>query len=707
MSFGSKKTSLITILSSEHGRLRREQRDIDKRDLQKALKHGTRERAWGQRWKVEYDGISFITDPSTRREVTAFPSPLPNVPTNMDMISESMKTKLLLEQRPDLATSHTVIVIDNSGSMLSKKNDIYLYRDSQNAAFSFTALEFVAEQIFNNTAVNSDLVSLIKFSDKPSVELKREPINWLVYNKILAHRNTEKFVDRKNAPYHDMIFGQSNFLPALKKARELLQEYHHDQLALSMYFFSDGQASDSNRIQQMKDVVSEMAEEFKETLTVNTVGLGNQYDDFTALLAIADAAKSAGAKGAFERCDHTANSISSSISSLVTSTTETRLALQEGRRKGYTQRTDLVSEKETSVKTNWEFFRIDEHFIYNPTSKKFQISSWLPLAVAFSPETKQRDEERKPNPPHLAINRNYLGKGAERVAFRCRLSELDNPHGFVLGEMIAKETKDIERFAEKRDFHEGFAQTQDFANYLAAQFNKHLHGIPSYSQTKTPQLRFLSCSVLMLADSAASGGYRAVLVEKKLDTERFQWTKWNDNNGMVDGERRHMHIDVDFELKQLQKEEAQDLGAIAEGDEDSEEESVSDVESMQDYEHEDAEVHQNPFQDINPSDYLQAFTHFTYRFTNKRVMVCDLQGVFNTDMVPPTIELTDPAIHYASSKGRRMVYGRTDKGKTGMNTFFKTHKCTKICKYLQLSARNKKWQNDWRQESARGMNFHM
>eukprot|EP00956_Cyclotella_meneghiniana_P016759 scaffold26736_cov59-Cyclotella_meneghiniana.AAC.3 len=32
-----------------------------------------------------------------------------------------------------------------------------------------------------------------------------------------------------------------------------------------------------------------------------------------------------------------------------------------------------------------------------------------------------------------------------------------------------------------------------------------------------------------------------------------------------------------------------------------------------------------------------------------------------------------------SSKGRRMVYRRTDKGKTGVNAFFKTHKCTKIC----------------------------
>ena len=47
----------------------------------------------------------------------------------------------------------------------------------------------------------------------------------------------------------------------------------------------------------------------------------------------------------------------------------------------------------------------------------------------------------------------------------------------------------------------------------------------------------------------------------------------------------------------------------------------------------------------------EAFTHFTYRFTKKKVMVCDLQGIFNTDLTPPTIELTDPAIHYASMGG--------------------------------------------------------
>lgn len=462
MNFG-KNTSLITILSSEHGRLRREQRDIDKRDLQKALKYGTRETAWGQRWKVEYDGITFITDSAMRREVTAFPSPLPKVPIDHTMISEGVKTKQLLKQRPELATSHTVIVIDNSGSMLSKKNDIHLYRDSQNAAFSFTALEFVAEQILNNTAVNSDLVSLIKFSDKPTVELVREPINWEIYNKILTHRNSDRFVDRQRAPYNDQILGSSNFLPALEKARDLLNEGAHDQLALSVFFFSDGQFTDHTKkgfsshesIQLMRNIIVEMASEHGEALSVKCVGLGNQYDDFSALEAISDAAIASGSKGSFERCDRTAHSISSSISTLVTSTTETRLALQEGRRRGYTQRTDLVSEENALVNPNWKFFEIVDHFIYNPKFREFCRSPDLPLAVAYSIEALQRVSERRRNPQYLCINSNYLGKGAERVAFRCRLSDSENEDGFVLGEMIAKETKDVERFDEKQDFHQG------------------------------------------------------------------------------------------------------------------------------------------------------------------------------------------------------------------------------------------------------------
>ena len=160
----NRNTSLITILSTAHGQLRREQRDIDKRDLQRALKYGTPERVFKGRWKVEYDGITFITDQRMSREVTAYPSPLENVPIDAATAAQQSQVKTLLQHKPELATSHTVLVIDNSGSMLAKKNDVHLYRDSQNAAFSMTALEFVAEQLLSQTAVNSDLVSLVKFS---------------------------------------------------------------------------------------------------------------------------------------------------------------------------------------------------------------------------------------------------------------------------------------------------------------------------------------------------------------------------------------------------------------------------------------------------------------------------------------------------------------------------------------------------------------
>jgi len=612
--FAGRNTSLITILSSEHGRLRREQRDIDKRDLRLALKYGRRQRSWGQRWLVEYDGITFITNSNMRQEVTAYPSPLPEVDVDSSVIDGHDKTKRLLQEKPELATSHTVIVIDNSGSMLGKKNDVLLYRDSQNAAFSMTALEFVAEQILSNTAVNSDVVSLIKFGEKASIEFEREPIGWSVYNKLLTHRNQEKYVNRKQAPFFDDFTGGSNYLPALEKVEQLLEKGYHEHLALSIFFFSDGKSTDHMKLgvsstescKKMNEVIRSISSKYKEALTVSMVGLGDVHDSYGPLKLMANTASEAGAKGSYERCAKTACSISSAISSMVTSTTETRVALQEGGRKKYTERA-LASEKISFPKCNWKYFKILEHFVYNPQVKDFIPYSALPLAASHS--NPHEAARRIKNPPrYIAINQNYIGKGAERVAFRSRLSDSDNIKGFVFEEMIAKETKNIERIGERVEFHKAFAETQDLANYLANEFNKHIQGVYRGSQTVIPRLCFLSCSVLLLEDPNWPTGQRGVLVEKMLDTDRFRWTKWNDNNGgLVNGKRRHMPIDVDFELKELQREKAFDLGAIAESEEDSDDdESLSDMESndSQGEEDEDTNTVMNDL-GIDPSDYLR------------------------------------------------------------------------------------------------------
>lgn len=41
---------------------------------------------------------------------------------------------------------------------------------------------------------------------------------------------------------------------------------------------------------------------------------------------------------------------------------------------------------------------------------------------------------------------------------------------------------------------------------------------------------------------------------------------------------------------------------------------------------------------------LQSFSCFTLWKTKRRLLLCDLQGILNTDLTPPMYQLTDPAI---------------------------------------------------------------
>ncbi len=241
--------------------------------------------------------------------------------------------------------------------------------------------------------------------------------------------------------------GGSNFLHALRKAKDLLSLGYHDKLALSLFFFSDGCATDHKELgvsleesfKMMRDEIADMAAAFGDALTVSMVGFGDVIDEFTPLKEMADAATAAGAKGSFECCEKTAQSISSAISSMVTSTTETRVALQEGGRRGLTERIGLTSEKLSVPKCEWEYFKIFAHYVFNFKLKGLVRDSRLPLAVVHS-SPKEAFERQSAPPPYIAINRNYVGKGAERVAFRCRLTDEKRTDGFVFLDMIAKET---------------------------------------------------------------------------------------------------------------------------------------------------------------------------------------------------------------------------------------------------------------------------
>eukprot|EP00980_Cylindrotheca_fusiformis_P010306 scaffold2294_cov106-Cylindrotheca_fusiformis.AAC.22 len=654
-------------------------------------------------------------------EVTAYPEPLALAPLDTKDRILHNRTKELLDLKPHVCTSHTVLVVDNSGSMVEQ--DIPLHKNRQIAAYSVTAMDFVAEQIFKQTATNTDIVTLVEFDKQAREVLSQEPFDWVLYNKLLDRRDPRSYRARSGLSAMDRRSGDTNYLNALETADQALQRIDHDRCALSLFFLSDGAPTDGMALgitpdaakHRMMAKIAEMAKHYGDKLNVLMVGFGSPHQDFSVLQEMAEAVNvgDSGAKAEFLYCERAANKLESAVSRLVSSTTMTRTMLLNGERKERRMRRTFPMEASTDGLHQWRYFRIKGHRFFDRRRGEFAIYPGLPPGACGGAQISdsRMDELLKARPPFLAVNRVACGTGAERVAFRCQLACQHSESSFVLETMVAKETILVERPADNMEFHKNFCETQDLASYLAFEFNSRLFGLPWFDAEKTPRIEFLPCSILVLDDPEWPN--RGLLVEKKLNVEKYGWQKYNDNAGGVEGEYHHLPLDIEREFQRLDEtktiiEEGSD-GEDSE-DENSDEEreqtepkklTFNEVEPMEvtaskEVDEIDSLPESKGEGDVKPTDYIQAFSHFTYLFTARQALVCDLQGVYNFDMIPPTFELTDPAIHYRSKGGKRNVFGRTDAGEEGMDMFFRTHKCSKICKLMQLSRRCKKWKAKWR-----------
>ena len=75
------------------------------------------------------------------------------------------------------------------------------------------------------------------------------------------------------------------------------------------------------------------------------------------------------------------------------------------------------------------------------------------------------------------------------------------------------------------------------------------------------------------------------------------------------------------------------------------------------------------------NDTCQAFSHYTWVRSGKKLVICDLQGVKSRKLM-----LTDPAIHHINI----LCHGSTNLGMKGILKFFQVHKCNDICRALKL-----------------------
>ena len=722
-------TSLVTVLSSAHGRQRREERDITKLDLQAAVKYGKKEPAphpQGQstdRLKYTFAGIVYITDSESRVEITSWPEddqcgfdvPLIRI---TDAMAAEHDTAVADLRNLGGWTSHTVIVVDQSGSM--RRTDVEGKATRAEAVWLTLAFTCVGDELRSGNRKGSDVMSIIGMRKTAELLVDREPMDWLLYNKIVGFLRNER------------PGGDGKYTGAIELAEACLQGNTRGSCALALLFLSDGKPSDEletsststwkkscdltkyqrarrresgltrtskdserDRDKKLGAHIGNLASRFGRRLTVGTIGFADSTEEFAALKTLTAECAAYDCQASFHSPALTAHSLKQVLTSLSSTLTATKTEMTA--LGGSAQRTvrNVLRESKAAGAADDMCANEDNWWIYDGQEGNYVVermtwdSNKANATRGREPWVRHPRMFQHENADGVARRNKILGEGAERMVSKFR--EFNVGWDFVGPWMVAKESRYAEEtgrhLRDHRQFHATFCKTQQKADRIAREFNIRLATIPGVT-SETPRIRFLDCHVYVLHDRGM--GTVGVLVEKMLDVSRYK--KWNTNNGGVDGVPSvYVEEEPDPGIGQL-LDGIKDLGLGAigeeeEGEEDSDEEDGAENGSASESRPVAARVGDATVS-FTTADIPQAFSCFSYRFSGKRFLVCDLQGVLDVTSSPPCFELTDPVIHYRSRTDRRGVFGRTDRGPKGIDNFYKTHQCTELCRALM-----KEWIN--------------
>ena len=664
----------MTVLSSAHGRGRRLERNIAKRDLQAAIKYGIKEKSTlagtTTRWMYTFAGIVYLTDKDSKREITSWPEKcfgmdLEKVNITSQMLKQHKKAAKAISNKSRWH-SHTVAVVDQSGSM--RHDDASEGATRSDVVWLTLALDFVGKRLRSGEASSWDIFSLVGMRSEGDVLIHHRPTDWVLYNELIdLLRNS-----------HPM--GDGNYIPSLDRTEDLLLSNPYSSCALLVIFLSDGRPSDRLQRKQFsggthvgnltllaKRRVGALASRFGRRLTIGSIAFGNTAaaEDFSTLKGIADVAREYGSLSYFHPASLSVDSLAKTftfLSSTLTSTKTEMTALGSSRQKKIRE---VVRETVHSLGGS----ELDESWFHVTHSKKkknivrtqWEKDGWheFPKSVTFL----------SPHAVGIAVKKAIFGEGAERIVREIR--EVNSDGEFVGPPMVGKDSRFTEKYAnidDRKRFHQRFCKTQKLAQKIAVAFNKRLDIAPFVDHDITPKIEFLDSSVYII--QFPDVGPSVLLVEKMLNIKRFEYKKWNSNNGYVVGREEGNTKDNSAVIDLC------DVGSIAENSVEGNDSSVVDFLSDDDVEEDNSHC-------IDLEDIPQAFSCFSYYYTKRKALVCDLQGVLDDSVSPPIFRLTDPVVHYQSSSDCRHVYGRTDKGSEGMRKFFRTHNCSNLCKILR------------------------
>ena len=189
-------TIQVPIISSVHGRKRRLEREITKEELQAAVKYGKKEATYTNgilRWKYSFADIVYISDETSSVEVTCYTveKPMGRVVISERLAVQYDEANLLITKRPKIITSHTVLIVDLSGSM--RKSDMNGHKTRAKGVYYTIAEDFIASRLHpaelgslgGGEVTYTDVVTLIEMRSTATVVFEFEPISWQLYNRFI------------------------------------------------------------------------------------------------------------------------------------------------------------------------------------------------------------------------------------------------------------------------------------------------------------------------------------------------------------------------------------------------------------------------------------------------------------------------------------------------------------------------------------------
>ena len=214
----TRSTADVTVLSGSHGRARRAERSIEKVELQAAIKYGRKEpanpgRRGDPRWRYEHNGVVYITDETSRHEITSW---------RLDDASINLAVGAAE------GGAHAVLVVDHLGSM--RKADVNGYETRTAAVYDCLARDFVEAQIAAGAGPDV-VVTVIEMSREADVIIDKAPLDAQLAQALKMRARSRARSD-------------GNYLPALDKALEILQADASNRGTLMLLFLSDGAPSD-------------------------------------------------------------------------------------------------------------------------------------------------------------------------------------------------------------------------------------------------------------------------------------------------------------------------------------------------------------------------------------------------------------------------------------------------------------------------------